>query len=149
MCVNMTCEARRTENTSITNSCTYSIESTVNTWKDNFGHDYAISKLEYDDAVFSIQIQWKFSELLFHSWQSDNRIVTYHMWNKTIGPMNSPPFCKQHVTKIHSDWPSFRGQSSLWQKCEPWVSTNRSEYCHLWGIDKLILWDRYVLKQLR
>ena len=27
-------------------------------------------------------------------------------------------------------------------------STNRSEFCHLWGIDKLIFWSHYVLKQL-
>ena len=27
-------------------------------------------------------------------------------------------------------------------------STNRSEFCHLGGIDKLIFWSHYVLKQL-
>ena len=27
--------------------------------------------------------------------------------------------------------------------------TNRSEFCRLWGIDKLIFWSHYVLKQLR
>ena len=37
-----------------------------------------------------------------------------------------------------------RLQSSV-QK--PGESTNRSEFCHLWGIDKLIFWSHYVLKQ--
>ena len=27
--------------------------------------------------------------------------------------------------------------------------TNRSEFCHLWGINKLIFWSHYVFKQLR
>ena len=31
---------------------------------------------------------------------------------------------------------------------EPRESTNRIEFLHLWGIDKLIFWSHYVLKQL-
>ena len=47
------------------------------------------------------------------------------------------------LAKLHT-W----GHCSCRTPAETGESTNRSEFCHLWGIDKLIFWSHYVLKQL-
>ena len=46
-------------------------------------------------------------------------------------------------------WPSFRGRRSFGEfQQKLGGSTNRSEFCHFWGIDKLMFLSHYVLKQL-
>ena len=47
------------------------------------------------------------------------------------------------LAKLHT-W----GHCSCRTPAETGESTNRSEFCRLWGIDKLIFWSHYVLKQL-
>ena len=45
-----------------------------------------------------------------------------------------------------ANWPRFIGTAELQQI--PRESTNRIEFLHLWGIDKLIFWSHYIFKQL-
>ena len=103
-------------------------------------------------VFYSMSSAWKVQIILIlhHVKVSQDLLHAQHPLPLASSPFPAILQVMWHLDPLWLDhWPSFRGRSSFAElKQKLGGSTNRSEFCHLWGIDKLIFWSHYVLKQL-